>query len=43
MLPSTGYVKYYDVMPYEKGLLLLIPSKKDPKRIDFFEPREKFR
>lgn len=42
MLPSTGYVKYYDVMPYEKGLLLLIPSKKDPKRIDFFEPREKF-
>jgi len=41
MLPSTGYVKYYDVMPYEKGLLLLIPSAKEPEKINFFEPREK--
>ena len=41
MLPSTGYLKYYDVMQYEDGLLLLIPNSKEPDKIDFFEPREK--
>ncbi len=42
MLPSTGYFKYYDLMLYEKGILLLIPEKGDPTKIDYFEPREKF-
>ncbi len=42
MLPSTGYLKYYDVMLYESGILLLIPEKADPTKIEFFEPREKF-
>ncbi len=42
MLPSTGYLKYYDVMRYEGGILLLIPEKADPTKIEFFEPREKF-
>ncbi len=42
MLPSTGYLKYYDVMLYEGGVLLLIPEKADPTKIEFFEPREKF-
>ena len=41
MLPSTGYLKYYDVMQYEEGLLLLIPGATEPDKIDFFEPREK--
>lgn len=41
MLPSTGYLKYYDVIQYEDGLLLLIPNKEDPKKLDYFEPREK--
>lgn len=41
MLPSTGYLKYYDVMQYEEGLLLLIPSAGAPDKIDYFEPREK--
>ena len=41
MLPSTGYLKYYDVMQYEEGLLLLIPGVSEPDKIDFFEPREK--
>lgn len=41
MLPSTGYLKYYDVMQYEEGLLLLIPSASAPDKIDYFEPREK--
>ena len=41
-LPSTGYLKYFDVMLYEGGILLLIPEKADPTKIEFFEPREKF-
>lgn len=42
MLPSTGYLKYYDLMLYESGILLLIPGSEDPTKIDYFEPREKF-
>ncbi len=42
MLPSTGYLKYFDVMLYENGLLLLIPGTEEPDKIDYFEPREKF-
>lgn len=42
MLPSTGYVKYYDVMLYENGILLLLPSMDAPDKIEYFEPKEKF-
>ena len=42
MLPSTGYLKYFDVMLYEGGILLLIPSSNEPTKIDYFEPKEKF-
>lgn len=41
MLPSTGYVKYYDLMQYETGVMLLIPNRHNPSKIEFFEPREK--
>lgn len=41
MLPSTGYVKYFDLMLYEGGILLLIPGMDEPDKIDYFEPREK--
>lgn len=41
MLPSTGYLKYFDVMQYENGILLLIPSTGEPDKIDYFEPKEK--
>lgn len=41
MLPSTGYVKYFDLMLYEGGILLLIPGMEEPDKIAYFEPREK--
>lgn len=41
MLPSTGYVKYFDLMLYEDGILLLIPGMEEPDKINYFEPREK--
>lgn len=41
MLPSTGYLKYFDLMFYEKGILLLIPGMEEPDKIHYFTPREK--
>lgn len=41
MLPSTGYVKYFNVISYENGLMLMLPDRKEPKTLDYFEPREK--
>ncbi len=41
MLPSTGYIKYYDLMQYEDGLMLLIPNRQQPDKLDYFEPRAK--
>ncbi len=41
MLPSTGYIKFFDVFAFEGGLMLLLPEQSDPNKIAFFEPREK--
>lgn len=41
MLPSTGYVKYYDVKKYEDGFLLLLPRKSSPTEIEEFVPLPK--
>ncbi|HBA70309.1 MAG TPA: nucleoside kinase [Lachnospiraceae bacterium] len=41
MLPSTGYVKYFQVLSYEDGLMLLLPEPKAPERLPSVEPREK--
>ena len=41
MLPSTGYIKYFQVFPYESGVLLLLPDKSSPTQLELFEPREK--
>ncbi len=41
MLPDTGYVKWYDVIPYEKGFMLLLPTAKEPTRVKPFEERRK--
>lgn len=41
MLPSTGYIKYFDISYYENGLILNLPEQKEPKDIDDFVPRQK--
>lgn len=41
MLPSTGYVKYFEVFPYENGLMLLLPETHTPDKLPVMEPREK--
>ncbi len=41
MFPSTSYVKYYSVMAYEEGFLLLLPNRKTPDKLNVFEPLDK--
>lgn len=41
MLPSTGYIKYFDLFPYEEGMILLLPEKEEPERLPEFIPKEK--
>ena len=30
MLPNAGYVKYFDLIPYKEGMLLILPHAKEP-------------
>lgn len=41
MVPSTGYLCAFDLIPYEEGLMLLLPSQQEPGVIKEFVPREK--
>ena len=41
MLPSTGYIKYFDLFAYEEGMILLLPEKEDPQKLPQFVPKEK--
>ena len=41
MLPSTGYVKYFDLFPYEEGMILLLPEKEEPEKLPEFVPKKK--
>lgn len=41
MVEHTGYIKYYDLMLYEKGFVLLLPKRSAPKEIETLVPRKK--
>ncbi len=41
MLPHAGYVKWYDVIPYEDGFMLLLPTKQNPTVVEPFKERRK--
>ncbi len=41
MLPSTGYVKHFEVMAYEDGLMLLLPEAQASDKMPKAEPRKK--
>ncbi len=41
MLPSTGYIKHFDLMPYEDGMILVLPEQNAPDKMPVFEPRKK--
>ena len=41
LVPSTGYLKVWGIMPYHDGLLLQLPSRDDPSKVADFvdQPR----
>ena len=41
MLPNAGYVKWFDVIPYENGFMLLLPSRENPTEVEEFSERRK--
>ena len=41
LVPSTGYLKVWGIMPYHDGLLLRIPSREDPSRLAEFQDQPK--
>lgn len=41
MLPSTGYVRYFDVLAYRNGLLLNLPDADEPNVLKPFTDQEK--
>lgn len=38
---STGYIKYFDLMKYENGFLILYPSKKEPNKVKEYKETKK--
>ncbi len=41
MLPSTGYIRHFDLLSYEEGMILLLPEQSAPEELPVFEPRAK--
>jgi len=41
MLPSTGMMKYFDLLLYENGFILNLPKKSAPDRLQEFKPLPK--
>ena len=41
LLPSTGYLKLFDIVKYYDGLLLRIPSRENPNVLEDVEKQEK--
>ncbi len=38
MLPSTGYVRWFDLQRYEKGIVLILPNRSNPTTLEAFKP-----
>lgn len=41
MLPNMGMVKWFEVLPYEGGYILNLPTMKEPTKLPEFEPLPK--
>lgn len=41
MVPNTGYLKYFDLLAYENGFLLMMPDENDPETVPSFEEDRK--
>lgn len=41
MVPDTSYLRYFDLLPYEDGFVLLFPWMSNPREVPQFLPRKK--
>lgn len=41
MLPNTGYVRWFDVIPYDDGFMLLLPKRNNPTVVEAFQEQRK--
>lgn len=41
MLPNTGYARFFQLLPYDEGFMLIIPDQKDPFVLKPYRPQEK--
>lgn len=41
LVPSTGYIKLFDIVKYYDGLLLRIPNRRNPKKLEELIKQEK--
>ncbi|MBQ9462826.1 MAG: nucleoside kinase [Bacteroidales bacterium] len=41
LVPSSGYLKVWDLSPYEDGMLLRVPDRHAPEQLTPFEPQPK--
>ncbi|MDO4278346.1 MAG: nucleoside kinase [Lachnoclostridium edouardi] len=41
MVPDTGYLKYFDLVPYEAGFMLMLPRFGSPTEVPEFVPLKK--
>ena len=41
LLPSSGYLNVFDLEPYQDGMLLRIPNREEPTRLEDSIPQEK--
>ncbi len=39
MVPSTGYIKYFELYPYDEGFVLQLPTKEQPNVLPDFKPQ----
>ncbi|MDO4333184.1 MAG: nucleoside kinase [Eubacteriales bacterium] len=41
MVPDTGYLSWFELVPYQDGLMLMLPSAQEPERIPDLDERKK--
>lgn len=41
MVQNTGYIRYFDLILYDDGFMLMLPQKENPKEVPVFEAEKK--
>ncbi|MGI6019243.1 MAG: nucleoside kinase [Marvinbryantia sp.] len=41
MVPGTGYLKHFDLIPYDEGFVLQMPTQNEPNVVPPFQPEKK--